>query len=391
MHHPPAIATEFACDPTGAPLGELAWLALLDRLYGWAEIKSSLHGAADTHAAWQALMGDFARCLGASEIRLLDPGAEPEPLAAIGARPRQLLRASAPPALASGPAVQAQCASPRGFSAAQTQRFWAFCDHLYAALSLCESLQASRAELLAWRELIEALPLQLAVLDTQLRVSLLNQRARQLLAHSAHISLQGQHLCVAQGAPEFEAALCAFVADPLRLHQRVSLGALEIELRKLPHRAGAAQANRLCATAESAGGVECFSVLVLVHEWRQQLRHDELVPVPAALAAGLRQRSALSDRELPLAWNLALGMSLKQYAALCGRSIETVRAQLKAVYRKTGVAEQRQLSLLMFDTLSGLSWQPAEQQLSRAALPVWPQGRMGIRVGSSSVSREITL
>ncbi|MBX3626320.1 MAG: hypothetical protein KF892_14985 [Rhizobacter sp.] len=79
-------------------------------------------------------------------------------------------------------------------------------------------------------------------------------------------------------------------------------------------------------------------------------------PLPR-LAQHLQRQYGLTDKEVGLAWNLAQGMPLKQYAALSGRSIETPRAQLKAVFRKLGVADQKGVSLVLFDALHAVTLQ----------------------------------
>lgn len=84
---------------------------------------------------------------------------------------------------------------------------------------------------------------------------------------------------------------------------------------------------------------------------------------PALLAQELQLRYALSGKELLLAWNLAQGLPLKQYAALSGRSVETVRAQLKSVLRKLGIADQKGIGVLVFEALHALTLRSLGQQL----------------------------
>ncbi|MET0333568.1 MAG: hypothetical protein ABW190_04805 [Rhizobacter sp.] len=83
----------------------------------------------------------------------------------------------------------------------------------------------------------------------------------------------------------------------------------------------------------------------------------EIAAPPALLAQQMQARYALTDRELLLAWNLAQGLSLKHYAAHSGRSLETVRAQLKSVFRKLGAADQKHIGLIVFDALHAITLQ----------------------------------
>ncbi|WOB08619.1 hypothetical protein [Piscinibacter gummiphilus] len=90
-------------------------------------------------------------------------------------------------------------------------------------------------------------------------------------------------------------------------------------------------------------------------KWLARLR--EIDTPPPLLAQLLQSQYGLTDKELPLAWNLAQGMPLKQYAALSGRSIETPRAQLKAVFRKLGVSDQKGVSFVLFEALHAVTLQ----------------------------------
>lgn len=83
----------------------------------------------------------------------------------------------------------------------------------------------------------------------------------------------------------------------------------------------------------------------------------EIDAPPPRLAQHLQRQYGLTDKELGLAWNLAQGVPLKQYAALSGRSIETPRAQLKSVFRKLGVTDQKGVSLVLFDALHAVTLQ----------------------------------
>lgn len=80
---------------------------------------------------------------------------------------------------------------------------------------------------------------------------------------------------------------------------------------------------------------QVFELVGLHNQWAEH--HDE----------ALRQMFGLSNAELRLARDLLTGVSLKEIAEISGRSLETLRTQLKAIRRKTFTANQQQLVRIM--------------------------------------------
>jgi DNA-binding CsgD family transcriptional regulator len=62
-----------------------------------------------------------------------------------------------------------------------------------------------------------------------------------------------------------------------------------------------------------------------------------------ALATALKSRFALSAAETDIALALAEGRTMMQIVRMRGVSLHTVRAQLKAIFHKTGARSQAQL------------------------------------------------
>ncbi|HEY0820753.1 MAG TPA: hypothetical protein VGD46_18340 [Rhizobacter sp.] len=316
-----------------------AWLALIDELYALAE--STPADAALRRgwpAPWRPLMARVAQRLGAVSVQAGAPRTVQSPGCGAGLLSHRRITG--------GPVVTAVSVSPEGFSALQAQAFRAFCAHLDSALSLMATLRATQQDLAALHGVVDALPLGVVVLDEHLEVALLNRPARALLQRGGPLALHAQRLCVPAQAVAFEQALQAFAADAARQQQRLSLDGLDVELQKLRGPAG--------------------GVLLLVQERCAQGGPREIAAPPAALAKCLQHEHGLSGGELLLAWQLAQGMSLKQYAALSGRSCETARAQLKSVFRKLRIADQKSLGMGLFEALHAVSLQPMGECLAAA-------------------------
>lgn len=65
------------------------------------------------------------------------------------------------------------------------------------------------------------------------------------------------------------------------------------------------------------------------------------------LATALRARFDLSLAEAQIALAIANGAGLRDIAVVRGASIQTVRSQLKAIFRKTGATSQARLVALV--------------------------------------------
>lgn len=72
-------------------------------------------------------------------------------------------------------------------------------------------------------------------------------------------------------------------------------------------------------------------------------------PTPALLSQAFQTRYGLTPAEFRLCQALAGGLTLKQCACQWDRSYETLRAQLKSVFSKTGCHRQLALTLLLRD------------------------------------------
>ena len=356
-------------DPGGH---ELLWLGLLDRLYALVESSEGVGPAdwrqdwpLDWPPDWQPLIRSWAACIGARSIELVEPlrGATPPPRHAPGLSARRCLMAQPP---GPGPALRAQSVGAEGFSATQEREFQAFCSHFYTALSIQASLHAARQSLACLHGVIDALPMCIVMLDERLNVVLLNRQAREWLARTERATIQGQRICLSSQQAAFESAVIEWAADAFKPRHHLHLNGLEIHLKKLVHPAAPEPPALNDRVLGEQRGELPVSVLLQIHEGCDGARARDIAAPPAALARHLQQQFVLTDKELPLAWNLAQGMSLKQYAALSGRSVETLRAQLKSVFRKLGVTSQSGIGLVLFEASHALTLQSMGVQLARA-------------------------
>lgn len=320
---------------------DLDWLDLLDELYALVEADFTAAMPGRTRAwrdRWQPLVQRWAARIGARSIQI-DVGEGPLqwPAAAAGLLYHRRITSR-------DPDVSAWSLSPHGFTARQVTDFHAVCRHLRAALEIRSSLDGAQASLSALYRVVDALPMGLVVLDEHWNVVMLNRGSRELLARDEALVLREQRLCLPAQQAALDQALLALEADPSAGQRHLHLNGLDIELKKLDH-VGAA-------------------VLLLIHEPCDPARLRDIAPPPPQLALQMQQQYGLSDKELPLAWNVAQGMPLKQYAALSGRSIETVRAQLKSVFRKLGAGDQKSLGLVFFETWHAVRLQSLGAQLA---------------------------
>ncbi len=206
----------------------------------------------------------------------------------------------------------------------------------------------------------------LALLDDALDVVLLNAAGRQLIERQSALRLQAQRLCLADQPQPFERALRQWMDDPFQLERVWSLGEVDLLLRKMSY-AQSSEAPLAHELLPSPGwGGLPFSVLLWLRERCEPTRARALAPVPEALAQWLGQQHGLSDKELNLAWGLACGMGLKQYAASTARPLETVRSQLKTLLRKLAVADQAGVARVLLRAVHALNAQALAAGLAPA-------------------------
>ncbi len=355
---------------------DLQWLCLLDQLYELIETDGidAVMGKPGSQAwpkdwpeHWESLMRAWATRIGAKSVK---PGGPPGVAPSLRHETRlsglRSVNARPPAHRAHWPAVSAQSGSPDGFTANQEREFHALCSHLYSALALNESLDAARESVASLYSVIDVMPMGIALLDEQLNVVLINRQGRETLTRTEGLALRGRRLCLPSQQAAFDRALHEFVADPFKPHHHLQLNGLDVKLKKLAYaRALPPSETTDFAVRELPSSLQ-FSVLLLIHERCDQGRPSEIATPPALLARHVQRQYALTDKELPLAWNLAQGMPLKQYAGLSGRSIETSRAQLKSVFRKLGATDQKSIGLILFETLHAVILQSMGEHLATA-------------------------
>ena len=118
-------------------------------------------------------------------------------------------------------------------------------------------------------------------------------------------------------------------------------------------------------------GVAATAALLLQSRRRAadaEARLKELSTAFAALVADRFERWGLTRAEKDVAWFSIKGLGIAEIAALRQTSEGTVKAQLNAIYRKSGVSSRAELlSLFLDDLLAGADSAPMHKPLAAAA------------------------
>jgi DNA-binding CsgD family transcriptional regulator len=374
------LPTAGGAEPCG-PLGiDLFWLSLLDDLHALVETEGFDarqtrvdlgRDALEWPVHWHPLVERWAARIEARSIELSPTdgllSTRPWPRIHTGPAAHGPLEAHPPPSGGAGPIIRAHSMSPDGFKTRQAHEFHAFCSHFHTALALHTALDAAQERLAALYRVIDALPLCIAMIDERRDVVLLNNPCREWLARTRQLEVRERRLCVPARPAALDLALSAFLADPSAPAHSLQLEGLDIQLTKVgpaktvePQWAGAKALPLGAAPAPPA------NVLMFIREQCDPAKVREIATPPAVLARMVQQRYALTDRELQLAWNLAEGLSLKQIAGLTARSVETLRAQLKSVFRKLGTRDQSGVGPVMFASLQASALRSMGEHLAAA-------------------------
>jgi DNA-binding CsgD family transcriptional regulator/PAS domain-containing protein len=223
------------------------------------------------------------------------------------------------------------------------QLFRLFVPHLRAALRTRQELRDLTQQLSDSQAALHALSVGIILLDARGKSVFVNRAAEAILGVGDGLRLCGgclaarSHVELARLQGLISAAIqtaCgrALYAGGSCLISRRSGGPLRLSVQPLPP-----------PSALSEAGVRRAAVLVL-------LRASDSAPAPPELM--LRTYYGLSPAEARLALQLYEGHSLSSTAQINEVSIGTVRMQLKAVFRKTGVGRQIELQRLLH-ALSG--------------------------------------
>lgn len=241
-----------------------------------------------------------------------------------------------------------------------------FFQHLQQGIDISHQLLQQQQAIEAMYECLEHAGLALAILDEHLNLVVLNQRCRTLLQEHPALQIRERSLrYLDRGTDPLLGAMQTFMLDIERQCVRIQLGTLEFQLNRLDATHNDLPEQPNCWLDPEVSTLPTrFHLLVTILETRPVLCQSTLSELSHELRQSLAVRYGLSEKESLLALNICRGLSLKQVAYLTGRSLETVRVQLKSIYRKLRVADQKGLCQHIFEHV---------QMLELAGLADWTQ------------------
>jgi DNA-binding CsgD family transcriptional regulator len=227
----------------------------------------------------------------------------------------------------------------RDFSRAELQTLGELHRYVSANLQRVYELQRERSARCALELLLSPLPLSIAVLDWNLNVVYSNEAAKQ---SAALWIAKSEHPRCLKKLSRFEIPgevreLCGELkkawSPPDERHRRSSRNGI-VTVGHRPF-AGLQVSVRLLELSPQGVGMPLF---VVVFENMRGLANLSLLE-----AGRLSQFARLSVREREVASLVCAGQSNKEVASDLGKSVLTVKAQLRTVYRKLGIAGRGRL------------------------------------------------
>lgn len=334
-------------DPPSQSARILAWYALIQEVYELADGSACSGSAAP--AALSALLGKAAAYLGFEELAYMEgslpDGAEPgELLLSLPGRSRdphgcdaqRVFPASTEVCSADVKLCYLRARSLGGAHAADASRaeLQRFVGHLARALSLREHEATARRSLVSLYEALDAHELAVVLCDAAGRPRFSNRAATCLRQRYPELAtVEGTEAPLARLFRDYKRSLRRGASQVVR----VATDALQLTLIPL-----------LSHAMTAVFALDGPSLGVVIHELAQPIGAagagaPGMPPVPDALGRNLEGRHRLTAAEVRLSWALCFGLSLPSYAALTQRSPLTLRRQLKSVFRKLNVRDQKGL------------------------------------------------
>jgi DNA-binding CsgD family transcriptional regulator len=339
----------------------LSWYALVEQVYDLADALATPQAAAKQSAAWTPVLDSAARYFGFDELVHCQgrPPSSLEPAQMVFVLPRtrslaQPLFGSASDGLTEVSPFERQehylrarrgpHAPPPSALRPLVQRFLR---HVARCMQVREGLVADRQSLSALYETLDRRELAIVLCDAQCRPVFVNRAATGLRGRHAELQFEVHASCWLGTRQPLKALFERF-----RRNVRLGRGGVlrlctdSLLFTLVPLRFPDTQA------AFAVGG-PCLGLLIqerTLHDERPtEAAGDGLPEVPDDLRRRLRSRFALTEAEVRLCYGLYCGLSVKRYAALAERSPLTVRTQLKSVYDKTGLRDQKALLLRLWE------------------------------------------
>ena len=216
--------------------------------------------------------------------------------------------------------------------------------HLRRALQVYARLQRTTSERDVYAGAVDGLSVATIILDEQARLLNSNAMASTLLEEADGLSLRGRHLHIA--ARETNQALQQAVTAIIQAQQRGEPGV--VRALRIPRSAGRSDLGLVVRPVPAPGRGEgqsspCVAVFISDPDLRE-----------SASRQTLGELFGLTPAEANLAILLARGLSLAEVSDAQNISPHTARAQLKAIFAKTGVSRQAELVRLVLKSVASL-------------------------------------
>lgn len=233
--------------------------------------------------------------------------------------------------------------SEPAFAARDRQLLARLTPHLRRALQIYARLQRTASERDVYAGAVDGLSVATIILDEHARMLNSNAMATALLEEADGLSLRGQRLYIA--ARETNQALQQAVTSIIQAQQRGEPGV--VKALRIPRSAGRSDLGLVVRPVPAPGGEAQSSPCVAVFISDPDLRES-------ASRQTLGELFGLTPAEANLAILLARGLSLAEVSGAQNISPHTARAQLKAIFAKTGVSRQAELVRLVLKSVASL-------------------------------------
>lgn len=244
-------------------------------------------------------------------------------------------------------------------SSTQIARLNDLAKHMYFWLEQNEKIQTEQKDIQHLYQLVDSAPLALIALDNDLKPALINKSAKYLFQEDPLLSLTQSRIKLKPSLPNYFSIDKTLEILQLELHTKYlkrNYEHLTFEFMKLDM-----ENNRFDEDMEviinqvltkGKSKLIRYSILIIIHSRKHNNILSKLQSLPVTIERILEENFLLSEKERILAWNIGLGMSLQHYALYSNKSVETIRSQLKSIYRKLSISDQKSLSSFIFEIIT---------------------------------------
>ena len=326
------------------------WCTLIDQLYSMPEEAVGATGA--VQAQWQRLLSQVARFIGIQALNLewLDEGPGLYGTTAsdewIVESPRLAVKSD--PMLYHGRLGYCRLTAKHDHALSEwhRERVCEFSRHCFQYFSLLGRFFQLNEEIKALYDALHSLPWGVVLLDAGLKPVFSNRFAAELTDRYDDLSIDRNRIaywvdgkdCLSHRLFKFDRE---FEWVPGRI-KRCYFEPLQMTFYKLH---SSTLSDLICQE---------FTYCLFLDERFGGNVLTRVKNAPEPITQYLQRHYELTPREIQLAYNLSLGLTVAQYADLSRRSVLTVRSQKKSVYRKLNINDQKSLIKLIWKNDMGV-------------------------------------